>query len=184
MLLPVSALASHLPLPKFLVASAVLIWLVHVVSIDSMGTLATLSTLLQGPCRVEDLPRPCPRAPWSWVDDCRTEAPSLGWYPVAMAVASRLPRRLYALLRHGGVRLWPWKDELFALAERPQCRDVVILELLGKACQPWGPSNHHLFGAVQVRERIVELYWFLRYQGYQLPPELVFVTVNFSLILM
>ena len=72
-----------------------------------------------------------------------------------MAVASRLTRRLYALLRHGGVQLRPWKEELFAVAERPQCRHAEILELLRRACQPWPPSNHHRCGGVQARERIV-----------------------------
>ena len=100
-----------------------------------------------------------------------------------MAVASRLPRRLYALLRHGGVRVWPWKEELFALAERPQCRDEATLDLLRKACQPWRPSNHFLFGGVEVRERIVELYWFFQCQRFQLPLELVHAIVDSSLVL-
>ena len=89
-----------------------------------------------------------------------------------MAVASRLPRRLYALLRHGGVRLWPWKEELFALAERPQCRDVATLDLLGRACQPWRRSNHYLLGGVEVRKRTVELWWFLTCVRDELPLEL------------
>ena len=105
-----------------------------------------------------------------------------------MAVASRLPRRLYVLLRHGGVQLRPWKEELFALAERPQCRDAEILKLLRRACQPWTPINHYLCGGLQARKRIVELYWFLKkialYQPYVLPSELVPMVLDSLLVLL